>query len=164
MSAASDFAAASFELPRGRAFLSFAEGACDDDLDCVSSMRANQSVNSSSPGAEDVDVVDMSRLSCGRPKLRGLLKRGEELRAGSLPAAMEEEVEEDEREKRGRRVLYDDSSEEESRDESERFGPVWKEMASTGAGTGSWKRTVRLGLDVEEDLMDVRVEEQSPVE
>jgi hypothetical protein len=77
---------------------------------------------------------------------------------------MEEEVEEDEREKRGRRVLYDDSSEEESRDESERFGPVWKEMASTGAGTGSWKRTVRLGLDVEEDLMDVRVEEQSPVE
>jgi hypothetical protein len=91
----------------------------------------------------------------------GLLKRGEELRAGSLPAAMEEEEDEDECEKRGRRrLLYGASSEEESRDESERFGPEWKEIASAGAGTGSWKRTVRLGLGVEEDVM----EERPPVE
>lgn len=158
--AASDFAA-SFELPRGRAFLSFDdEGACDVDLDRVSSMRASQSVNSSSPGAEAVDATDTSRLSEGRPMLRGLLKRGEELRAGILPAAMEEEDEEEECEKRGRRAWYGASSEEESRDESERFGPEWKEIASTGAGTGSWKRTVRLGLGVEEDVM----EERPPVE
>jgi hypothetical protein len=160
MSPASDFAA-SFELP---AFLSFAEGACDVDLDRVSSMRANQSVNSSSPGAEAVDVTDTSRLSEGRPTLRGLLKRGEELRVGNLPAPRDEEDEEDECEKRGRRVLYEDSSEEESRDESERFGPEAKEIASTGAGTGSWKRTVRLGLGVEEDVMEVWAEERPPVE
>jgi hypothetical protein len=160
MSPASDFAA-SFELP---AFLSFAEGACDVDLDRVSSMRANQSVNSSSPGAEAVDVTDTSRLSEGRPTLRGLLKRGEELRVGNLPAPRDEEDEEDECEKRGRRVLYEDSSEEESRDESERVGPEAKEIASTGAGTGSWKRTVRLGLGVEEDVMEVWAEERPPVE
>jgi hypothetical protein len=160
MSPASDFAA-SFELP---AFLSFAEGACDVDLDRVSSMRANQSVNSSSPGAEAVDVTDTSRLSEGRPTLRGLLKRGEELRVGNLPAPRDEEDEEDECEKRGRRVLYEDSSEKESRDESERFGPEAKEIASTGAGTGSWKRTVRLGLGVEEDVMEVWAEERPPVE
>jgi hypothetical protein len=78
-----------------------------------------------------------------------------------LPAAMEEEEDEDECEKRGRRrLLYGASSEEESRDESERFGPEWKEIASAGAGTGSWKRTVRLGLGVEEDVM----EERPPVE
>jgi hypothetical protein len=154
MSVASDLAA-SFELPRGRAFLSLAEGACDDDLDRDSSMRASQSVNSSSPGAEAVEDTDTSRLREGRPMLKGLLKRGEELRAGSLPAAMEDDEEEDECEKRGRRVLYEPSSEEESRDERERF-----ESASAGAGTGSWKRTVRLGLGVEEDAM----EERPPVE
>ena len=99
--------------------------------------------------------------------LRGLLKRGEALRAGSLPAAMEEEDEEEECEKRGRRVLYEASSEEEeSRDESELLGPVWKEIASAGAGTGSWKRTVRLGLGVEEEdvRMEVWAEERPPVE
>jgi len=162
--AASDFAeaavAAPFELPRGRAFLSFDEGACDADLDCDSSMRASQSVNSSSPGAEAVDATETSRLSEGRAMLRGLLKRGEELRAGILPAAMEEDEDEEECEKRGRRVLYGASSEDESREESERFGPEWKEIASTGAGTGSWNRTVRLGLGVEEDVM----EERPPVE
>jgi hypothetical protein len=160
ISPASDLAA-SFALPRGKAFLSFAEGACDTDLDRDSSMRASQSVNSSSPGAEAVDETETSRLNDGRAMVSGLLKRGEELRAGSLPAAMEEEEDEDECEKRGRRrLLYGASSEEESRDESERFGPEWKEIASAGAGTGSWKRTVRLGLGVEEDVM----EERPPVE
>lgn len=159
-------APSNFELPRGRAFLSFAdEGACDDDLDLDSSIRASQSVNSSSPGAEAVDDTDWSRISAGRPMFSGLLKRGEALRTGSLPAAMEEE--EDECEKRGRRVLYEASSEEEeSRDESELFGPEWKEIASAGAGTGSWKRTVRLGFGVEEEdvRMDVWAEERPPVE
>ena len=51
--------------------------------------------------------------------------------------------------------MYEPSSEEESRDERERF-----ESASAGAGTGSWKRTVRLGLGVDEDAM----EERPPVE
>jgi hypothetical protein len=161
MSPASDFAA-SFELPP---FVSFDEGACDEALDRVSSMRANQSVNSSSPGAEAVDATDTSRLSEGRFVLRGLLKRGEELRAlGRLPAAKDEDEDDEECVKRGRRVLYEDSSEEESRDESERFGPEWKEIASSGSGTGSWKRTVRLGLGVEVDVMEVWAEERPPVE
>jgi hypothetical protein len=162
ISPASDLAA-SFELPP---FLSFLpEGACEDALDRVSSMRANQSVNSSSPGAEAVDATDTSRLSEGRFVLRGLLKRGEELRAlGRLPAAKDEDEDDEECVKRGRRVLYEDSSEEESRDESERFGPEWKEIASSGSGTGSWKRTVRLGLGVEVDVMEVWAEERPPVE
>jgi len=61
-------------------------------------------------------------------------------------------------------VLYEDSSEEESIDESERLGPEWKEIASAGSGTGSWKRTVRLGLGVEVDVMEVWAEERPPVE
>lgn len=82
---------------------------------------------------------------------------------------MEEEDEEEwECEKRGRRVWYEGSSEdEESRDESEWFGPGWNEIASAGAGTGSWNRTVRLGLGVEEDedvQMEVWAEERPLVE
>ena len=57
------------------------------------------------------------------------------------------------------------SSEERSRLESERFGLGWKETESAreemGSGTGSWKRTVRLGLlAVEVDLIDVWLEER----
>lgn len=152
-----------------------AEEACEEeDLAArVSSIRANQSENSSSPGAEAVEDTDTSRRSDGRPPrfVRGLLKRGEELRAGSLPAAMEEAAEEEydeeaEWEKRGRRLLvwlYWLSSEEESRDDSERFGPGEKEIASAGAGTGSWKRTVRFGLGFVEVEVDVWIEER-PVE
>jgi len=94
--------------------------------------------------------------------LRGLLKRGEEARMGCLPAAIDDAADED---CRGRRV-YEASSEERSRDESDKLGPEGKERlsarVSTGAGTGSWKRTVRLGLvvDVEVDVKDVWPEER----
>jgi hypothetical protein len=138
--------------PRGSPRTSFAA------LDLVrdSSMRASQSVNSSSPGAEAVDATDWSRRIEGRLVLRGLLKRGEEARMGCLLAAIEEAAEEV---CRGRRV-YEASSEERSRDERERLGPEGKERVSarvsTGAGTGSWKRTVRLGLVV---VVEVDVKE-----
>lgn len=66
----------------------------DLGFDCDSSIRASHSENSSSPGAEEVDVTDASRRIEGRLMLRGLLKRGDEPRAGCLPAAIEEAAEE----------------------------------------------------------------------
>jgi hypothetical protein len=58
--------------------------------------------------------------------------------------------------------VYEPSSEEKSREESDRLGARWTGRGSTGAGSGSWKRTVRFGLvvDVEVDLMDVWLEER----
>jgi len=94
--------------------------------------------------------------------LRGLLKRGEDVRMGCLPAAIEEAAEDDCRERR----VYEASSEDRSSEESERLGPEWKltdsASVSTGAGTGSWKRTVRLGLvvDVDVDVKDVWPEDR----
>lgn len=121
-------------------------------------------MNSSSPGADAVEEDDISRLIEGRRLvLRGLAKRGDELRMGCLPAAMDEVGE-----CRERRV-YEPSSEDRSREDRERLGPGWKESESardpTGAasaGSGSWKRTVRLGLviDVDEDLIEVWPEER----
>jgi hypothetical protein len=77
---------------------------------------------------------------------------------GCLPAAIEEAAEEDCREWR----VYEPSSEDKSREERERLGPRWTARGSVGAGSGSWKRTVRLGLvvDVEVDVMDVWLEER----
>jgi hypothetical protein len=96
----------------------------------------------------------------GRLVLRGLLKRGEELRMGCLPAAIDEAADEDCLEWR----VYEPSSEDRSSEESDRLGPVGKERESArdsmGSGTGSWKRTVRLGflvfdVDVHVDVKDV---------
>lgn len=58
--------------------------------------------------------------------------------------------------------MYEPSSEDKSRDERERLGPRWTARGSAGAGSGSWKRTVRLGLvvDVDVDVMDVWLEER----
>lgn len=129
-----------------------------------SSIRANQSVNSSSPGADAVEATECSRRMVGRARLKGLLKRGDELRAGCLPAAIDEAADEDCRDREWR--VYEPSSEERSREDSERFGPGWKESdwaRDSVGGSGSWKRTVRLGLPVvvvEEDMMDVRPEER----
>jgi hypothetical protein len=101
----------------------------------LASILANQSVNSSSPGAEAVEATEASRLIGGRTVLKG-------------PANAE-----DDGRRRGRRVYEEEASEEkESREESERFGPEGKERVSarleTGVGSGSWKRTVRLGFDL----------------
>lgn len=105
----------SFEAREG-ALLSF------DAEDLDSSIRASQSVNSSSPGADAVEVTDVSRRMDGRARLKGLLKRGDELRAGCLPVAIEEAADEDCRDREWR-VYEPLSSEERSREESERFGP-----------------------------------------
>lgn len=58
--------------------------------------------------------------------------------------------------------MYEPSSEDESSEESEVLGPRCTGRGSTGAGSGSWKRTDRLGLvfDVDADLMDVWLEER----
>ena len=58
--------------------------------------------------------------------------------------------------------MYEASSEDRSREESERLGARWTGRGSTGAGSGSWKRTVRLGLvvDVDVERMEVWLEER----
>lgn len=58
--------------------------------------------------------------------------------------------------------MYEASSEDRSREDSDRLGPRWTGRGSTGAGSGSWKRTVRLGLvvDVDVDRMEVWLEER----
>lgn len=111
--------------------------------DFLSSIRASQSVNSSSPGAEAVEVTEGSRRICGRTALSGLEKRGEELRApGWFPSGTARDC----RERRTEDV--DDDESERSRELRERFGPGWKSTseASESTGVGSWKRTVRFGL------------------
>lgn len=125
------------------------------ELDRDSSILASQLENSSSAGADAVEDADSPRLSEGR-MLRGLLKRD------CLPLAMDGAGDEECCERR----VYEASSEERSREESERLGPGWKDTASarasTGSGSGSWKRTVRLGffVDVVVDVKDVWPEER----
>lgn len=113
--------------------------------DLLSSIRASQSVNSSSPGAEAVEVTEGSLRICGRTMLSGLAKRGEELRTRCFSAAIEEEADEVWRERRLDEV---EEESERSRELRERLGPGWKSMSAArdDTGVGSWKRTVRLGL------------------
>lgn len=115
-------------------------------------MRESQSVNSSSPGAEAVELAESPRVRGGLSEPRGLAKAGDELRTGRLPLLMEEATDEDCREWR----LYEEESSERSREDRERLGLGWRSMdgASESTGSGSWNRTVRLGLPVEPDFMD----------
>jgi hypothetical protein len=53
--------------------------------------------------------------------------------------------------------VYEASSEDRSREDSERLGARWTGRGSTGAGSGSWKRTVRLGLVVDVDVERMEV-------
>lgn len=61
-------------------------------------MRESQSVNSSSPGAEAVELAELPRVRGGLSEPRGLAKAGDELRTGRLPLLMEEATDEDCRE------------------------------------------------------------------
>lgn len=99
-----------------------------------------------------MELAELPRVRGGLSEPRGLAKAGDELRTGRLPLLMEEATDEDCREWR----LYEEESSERSREDRERLGLGWRSMdgASESTGSGSWNRTVRLGLPVEPDFMD----------